>query len=275
MRSRTLVFILAFLLGASGRNTAQQTTSSAAVQPQASTLLAQSAVAQVASTSITDVSISGSCRSIVGTDDESCTAVLKATANGESRLDLNLPGGNFSEIRSIDPSGNLIGAWASQDGVQHAISYHNLLTDPSWFVPALTLTRILGAARTQATYLGNDTLNGLPVLHVVVVQAPNDPIGQAAPAGTIRQHLSQMDFYLDSATLLPVALFFTTHPDSNALLDIPVQIQFSNYQKVGGVQVPFHIQRFINGSLSLDLQVQSVTFNSGLSASTFSIQVTQ
>ncbi len=52
------------------------------------------------------------------------------------------------------------------------------------------------------------------------------------------QHLAQMNFYLDPTTLLPVALSFSTHPDNTELLDISVQIQFSNYQTIGGVQFP-------------------------------------
>lgn len=84
-----------------------------------------------------------------------------------------------------------------------------------------------------------------------------------------------MDLFLNSTTLLPVALSFAAHPDNNALLDIPVQVQFSNYQNVGGVQIPFHIQKFLNYSLSLDLQVQSAVLNSGLSANSFGVQVAQ
>jgi hypothetical protein len=89
------------------------------------------------------------------------------------------------------------------------------------------------------------------------------------------QHLTQMDLYLDPTSLLPVALSFMTHPDNSELLDIPVQVQFSNYQSIGGVQIPFHVQKFLNGSLSLDVQVQSAVLNSGLSSSAFAVQVSQ
>lgn len=81
-----------------------------------------------------------------------------------------------------------------------------------------------------------------------------------------------MDFFLDPATLLPLAISFNTHPDDNALRDIPVEIRFSDYRLVNGVQVPFHIQKFLNGSLSLDVQVQNVVINSGLSANEFTTQ---
>ncbi len=85
------------------------------------------------------------------------------------------------------------------------------------------------------------------------------------------QKLSQMEIYLDPTTLLPLSLAFNVHPDGDANTNIPIEIRYSNYQAVNGVQVPFHIQRFINGTLFLDLTVQSVTINSGISASAFTL----
>ena len=77
---------------------------------------------------------------------------------------------------------------------------------------------------------------------------------------------------LDSTTFLPDAITFNIHPDNNALLDIPVEIDFSDYRPVSGTQVPFRIQKFLNNSLFLDFQVQNAAINSGLSASAFAIQ---
>ena len=76
--------------------------------------------------------------------------------------------------------------------------------------------------------------------------------------------------YLDSSSLLPVALSFNTHPDNNALLNIRVEVDLSNYQVVKGVQIPFRIQKFLNGSLFLDLTIQSASVNTGLTVAIFS-----
>ncbi len=64
---------------------------------------------------------------------------------------------------------------------------------------------------------------------------------------------------------------FNVHPDSNALLDIPVDVRFSDYRTVSGAKVPFHVQKYLNNGLVLDFQAQSVTLNSGLAASSFSL----
>lgn len=71
---------------------------------------------------------------------------------------------------------------------------------------------------------------------------------------------------------LPAAITYNIHPDNNALLDIPVEIDFSDYRLVSGVQIPFHIQKCLNNSLLLDFQVQNAAINSGLSASEFTVQ---
>ncbi len=84
-------------------------------------------------------------------------------------------------------------------------------------------------------------------------------------------HLSQMDFFLDSTTFLPAAVTFNIHPDNNALLDIPIEVRFSDYRAVKGVQVPFHIQKFLNNGLILDLQFTTAVLNAGLGASQFQV----
>ncbi|MGB7727413.1 MAG: hypothetical protein WBL50_05235 [Candidatus Acidiferrum sp.] len=272
MRFRCFAILCAIFLYSQGSSISAQTATTGTTQPQASMLLAQSAAALTGSTTISDVTLTGKVQSLAGSDDESGTVSLKAMAAGESRMDLALSSGVRSEIRSFDSNNSPIGAWSGSDAVQHAISYHNLLTDSSWFFPALTLNRLVSNSGIVGTYIGQETLNGQSVLHISLYQPPVGVTGQTA---ALPQHLSQMDLFLNPTTLLPVALSFTTHPDNNALLDIPVQVQFSNYQSIGGVQIPFQVQKFLNGTLSLDLQVQSAVLNSGLSASGFSVQVTQ
>jgi len=78
--------------------------------------------------------------------------------------------------------------------------------------------------------------------------------------------------YLDSASLLPVAITFNVHPDVDAGTDVAAEVRFSDYRLVSGIRVPFHVQEFLNGGLVLDLEFQTVTLNTGLSPSAFSLQ---
>jgi hypothetical protein len=145
---------------------------------------------------------------------------------------------------------------------------HNLMTDTGWF-PHLAVIGIIKSPDSVLSYVGPETHDGLSVIHVTAWQQLPSVSGSAA---ILPQHLSEMDFYLDPATLLPVAIAFNIHPDNNALLDIPTEIRYSNYQNVNGVLIPFHVQKFINNTLNLDLQFQTAALNSGVTAAQISAQ---
>jgi hypothetical protein len=235
--------------------------------PQAATLLAQSAAELSGNVALSDVTLSGTARRIAGSDDESGAVTVKALAVGAMRLDFSLPSGPHSEVRATS-NGIPAGDWSGPDGVSHSIASHNLSTDWGWF-PAFTLSNLTSSTNTVLTYVGQETRNGHSVQHLNVKQLfPN----QAPKVATLLQHLSQMDIYLDASTSLLVSLVYNTHPDNDAGLDLPVEIEFSDYRVENGAQIPFHVQKYLNNNLFLDLQFQSATVNTGLVASTFSVQ---
>jgi hypothetical protein len=236
--------------------------------PQAAALLQGSLSALNANQPLTDITLTASARRIAGSDDESGTATLKAIASGASSMNLSLSAGAHSEIMNASAT-SPTGSWSGPDAIVHPMAYHNLLTTPSWFFPTFALAASYSAPGAQVTYVGPETRNSQSVQHLTITQA--SPI--ATPPGIpTYAHLTQLDFYLDSTTLLPAALTFNTHPDNNMLLDIPVEIRFTSYTSVNGAQIPFHIQKFINNTLALDLQLQSAILNSGLSISSFTAQ---
>lgn len=263
MRVARLVFSLsiAFLLVSRSPQTAN-------TSPQALLFLQKSLSALSGGQTLTDVTLTGSARRIAGSDDETGTAVLKALASGASRVELSLPSGKRSEILHTSlnqPSGS----WTGPDGLSHEMAFHNLLAGSSWFFPTFPVAQGLSSASYIATYVGRETRNGQAVEHISVSQTSPSSIPHS---GVSYQHLSQLDFFLDPTTLLPAAMIFNMHPDNNALVDIPIEVRFSDYRPVNGTQVPFHVQKYMNGSLILDFQAQSVTLNSGLSANQFTVQ---
>jgi len=244
---------------------AQQTATSS---PQALQLLQRSLSSLASGQFISDVTLTGTARRIAGSDDDTGSAVLKAISGGGSRAELSLPSGKWSEILSTSPA-QPFGSWTGPDGVSHEMAFHNLLAGSSWFFPTFPVAKGLSPTGYVAAYVGREARNGLAVEHLSVSQTL--PVS-ANSGGTSFQHLSQVDFFLDSTTLLPSSISFNIHPDDNALLDIPIEVRFSDYRSVNGAQISFHIQKFLNNGLVFDFQAQSVTLNSGLSASAFSVQ---
>jgi len=235
--------------------------------PQAIALLQRAYAALSGGQAISDVTLTGTARRVAGSDDETGTAILKALATGASRLDHSFPSGQRSEVRNTSANPPA-GSWSGPDRISHAIPYHNLMTDPSWFFPAFLIGRVLSSSNYVAAYVGHETRDSVAVEHLTISQT----FATSPQAGALLRHLSQIEIYLDSGTLLPVTLAFNVHPDKDAGLDIPVEIRFSDYRRVSGAQVPFHIQKYLNNTLVLDLQFQTVALNTGLTGSAFSIQ---
>jgi hypothetical protein len=245
---------------------AQQQSTASTIDPQALGVLKQAAAALQGATPVTDVTLSGSARRTAGSDDEVGTVVLKALGAGASRIDMNLPSGQLSEVRNVTaaiPSGN----WTGPDGKTHPILFHNLRTEPSWFFPSFGVGRTLSTSLFSLTYVGLENRLGHSVHHVSISRSGSNP----GLASVLDTHLSIVDYYFDEKTLLPVALTYDTHPDENAAVDVPVEIQFSDYRPVGTSQVPFRVQHFLNNVLFLDLQIQTVSFNTGLTVTAFAV----
>lgn len=264
MRIVRFVFLIIVSVPFLAASVAQQTPASSA---QALALLQQALAALNPGTPTTDVTLSGTAHSIAGGDDETGTATVKAVT-GASRIDLNFPSGARSEIQNGNGS-SPVGTWSGPDGVAHPISFHNLLTDPVWFFPQFPIAHRISGSGYLVSYVGHETLDSLAVEHIMISQTPIPQTPADTPTIT---HLSQMDYFLDSTTFLPVALTFSIHPDNNALLDIPIEVRFSDYRAVNGGQVPFRVQRLLNNGLVLDLQFDKALVNTGLSTSPFQVQ---
>ena len=260
---RIVRFVLLIVLSipAVTSSAAQQTPVSDA---EAIKLLRQALVALNPGTPTTDVTLSGSVRHIAGSNDETGSAVLKAVGDTSSIV-LNLASGVHSEVRSV-ANGEPSGSWSGSDGVNHPVPFHNVLSEPVWFYPGFGISRGLSPSGYLVTYVGAESNDGQKVHHISVTKIQNE---LAPGEQAFFQHLSQIDFFLDTTTFLPAAISFNTHPDYNALLDIPVEVRFSDYRSVGGALIPFHVEKFINNVLSLDLQLQSATLNTGVSVRNF------
>ena len=233
---------------------------------------AQSAIS--AGTPIQDVVLTGKVRRIAGSTDESGTAELKALVSGEARLDLSFPSGPLGEVYAHGERGP-VGEWSGADHKSHAMAYHNLLVDAAWFSPALLLERASTEGKT-VMMVGKANSGGHPLDHLRVASPPPGPTAknQTAPGlpqkfADAIQKASRFDLYLDAVTSLPTEMDFQTHPDTNLGQDIPVRIRYLDYRAVNGVQVPFRIQKFLNGTLYLDLQLDAASFNTGLAANSF------
>ena len=233
--------------------------------PRATTLASQALAALTGGVPITDVTLTANVTQTLGSDVETGTATLEAKGLAESRIDLSLSGGQRSDIRN-SATGLPQGEWIGTDGTAHRYPLHNSVTDPAWFFPALSALNWAVDPTIILSYVSQGQLAGGGVQHIRASRyfGPND---NQPPR---LQDMSAVDFYLDATTFLPQAAMFNLHPDNDANRNLEMTVFFSNYQRVRGVLVPFHIQEFFQGTLFLDFTVSNVVLNSGLPDSVFS-----
>jgi hypothetical protein len=143
-------------------------------------------------------------------------AIPATTADGtaSTRIEFDLPGGDYIEVRRAVPcpaAGHgcaaAAGAWLNPvRSAEVQVMPPGEADQPLWFLPAL-----------------------LP--------APG-------PGYTVQD---------DAATGLPLSLEYAGGGG------VRIEIRYSAYRLVDGVAIPFHIERYLNGTLNWDLRVESAS----------------
>lgn len=265
-----LSFVLLLALPGSAQSTTSTTyapTGTASTNdPQAALLINEAELALMGSTVFSDIQLNTSSAWSAGATQASGTTVLKSKGTGEARLDISAGQFARSEIRNDSSGPN--GQWLDAAGVRHPSAVHNCWQPAGWFSPH-ALVQLLSATDSVVSYLGSEMRGSITVDHLRAYRNYNS---NSVKINSDIQLLSTFDVYLDSSTHLPIAVTFNTHPDNDYGRNVPVEVRFADYRSVNGVEVPFHIQRLLQGVLNLDLTVTSATVNSGLSDSDFALQ---
>lgn len=209
------------------------------------------------STGLPGLSLAGGAGTFAGATQDSGTFTATCGAGGTSTLSLQLSAGSRIESRQIT---NFIptGSWTDSQGVVHAMAAHNLYSPSSWFCPGVALEDILSASALTIEFIGNEQKNGTTLSHFTVLSPRTGTTIQDA----LLVHLSQFEIFLDPLTLRPACIDFNDHPDNNSSIDIQIEIRFDQYTNVNGVWTPFSVQKYINSTLALSLQIQSASIAS-------------
>jgi len=93
---------------------AQQPTPAAPRDAQAVLVLQRSLAALIGTATVNDVTLTGTVTRIAGSDNESGTATLKATAVGQGRVDLSLPSGQRNEVTDSSQT-SPVGNWLQRN----------------------------------------------------------------------------------------------------------------------------------------------------------------
>lgn len=228
----------------------------------------QSSAALRGGNAILDVTLSGSAIWMPGAEQQTGTVTMQARGASESRVAFSLGEKSRVEVQGL-PGGAPACQWIGSDGVSHEIPLHNCLTDAAWFFPGLSAVADSTSAALHSSDLGDISKEGLSLRRVRTWRTTTRGTKAASAAFA---KLSTVEYYLDPQSLLPLVAQFNVHPDDDAERDIPVEIRYADYRNVQGVQVPFRIQKVMNGALVLDITISNVKLNTGLNDALFAVQ---
>ena len=239
------ILLLALLSAqlASGQGAAPLPTQLPTVEQQARSALITAA--QPAS-----IVLDGSFTSIEGSLRQNGSAHLTTGSDGSFVVSLFRGNGPTGEARTIS-DGMPTCTWTDQAQVVHKTSFLNCIP-PAWFFPGLTL--LAGnpdpsvAAWTAASSANDSQGDHLFFQFTFPDSSPQDPL-----------LLKPFELVLSPDTHLPRYATFRIRPDNGMNADTSIRIAYSDYRRVSGVMIPFHIQRFVNDGLVLDLNITTAS----------------
>lgn len=211
---------------------------------------------------VASVQMSGSATGTYGSEQQTGAATLQASANGLSSVKLQFTGGSRLETQNAFNETQRQCTWTSLDGTVHKSSSHQSWVDAIWFLPQITMQAGAGAPDDSVSV--TTSVDGKIRFHHE--RHPANVADQQT--AYLLAHLSAVDLFVDSVTGLPASMTFAAHPDDDAGIDLRVEIDYSGYNSFNGVTVPTHIQKFINNSLVLDIQISAVQVQFVSSAAT-------
>jgi hypothetical protein len=182
--------------------------------------------------------------------------------------------GNFSRVDVTDEKGTQtilqVGDKSyvtSTDGKANALhSVHSLLSRAP-HVPLLSILGELDRKDLEMKLVGTEIVNGVQTDVISIALVP-DP--QRSDAASYRR-LTERRFYIDQATGLVVKTAYIAtaenHPESQAL----VEVFYSDYRMVNGIEVPFLQTTTRNGKPQSVLKLSAIQFNKGLSSEDFQV----
>jgi len=239
---------------------APATTTTGTTGTSATALLTQLSTAFSGGNLVHQVQLTGNASWHAGSLNDTGSATLSAATTGSSQLQLSLSSSGTRTEAQSGQGTDLACTWTGEDGITHAIDPGNCWRPVLWFLPPLSLQPSLLPTYLGAVDLGTSTV-GFGAATYRHLQTDLVLPGISTSLANDVMQRSTADLGLDPTTRLPAVLAYSIRPDNGAPIPIAIEIHYSNYQAISGVQIPFTIQRYVNGSLQLEIDVSSAQVN--------------
>ena len=188
------------------------------------------------------------------------TATIRALGNSMFRMDAQLPDGLRSWV-ATDTGGGV----KSFDGTTLPIQYSNAVSLGGLTCPYSRIAAALASPSFSIVSAGTTTIDGVQGTVIQVKQIfpkAEDPTGDVAKLNT-------QSYIFNAQTLALIETTNTLWSDDGRMLPVVHEVLFSDFHVITGISVPFSISERIGGQVTWSLQLNSLTFNTGLTPDNF------
>jgi len=259
---RPVIFTVMLSLLSVTANPQQASTSTTPIPRDArAVLLLRQAASAMAAVPPSDSTATGNVTIVAGSSTTNGTVTIQTKGSSESSIQFQVPTDPWKVVFASGQANKVETSQTTVYTVELAASSQCL------YFPLPYLLGILNNPDYSIQYVGQETLNGAAVNHLVVQNTFNSATGFQFLAS-----FTTADIWIDASTLLPAKIAMIRRDGGGSRPKIPISVAYSNYKSVSGVLYPFTIQEYITETLWATTTIQSVSFNTGLTDASFTIQ---
>lgn len=209
-----------------------------------------------------DSSAAGTIIITAGSDIQQGNIVISSKGTAQSLEQITAPSGTSTTVYS-----NGFANDSSPKPAKTLLSAELSASSQSALFPLPLLSGILASPDSAYQYFGIENVSGVDCQHIRVWKtfSSQPDFAYLAPY-TIR------DVWIDAATNLPLKMTYSLRDGSGAAPTTAVEISYSKFQAVNGIQYPFQIAKSVNGTPWASIIISTVSINTGIPDSAFSIQ---
>ncbi len=135
--------------------------------------------------------------------------------------------------------------------------------------PILAIARWIGTPTIGLQLVGSEIFNGRSVYHISILKT----WGGVRPADFKKayEQTNRCELFVDQQTYMPVGVRYYEHP-TDWRVSIPVDLVFSDFRPVGGLQFPFTLTRYRRDYKLSIVQLQFIQLNPLLADQDFMVR---
>jgi hypothetical protein len=228
--------------------------------PQAVALL-QASVRVMGGTVPSDSVATGNVTIVAGSQTSNGTIRILTRGTNQSSEQTILPSSTYAVTYSQGLADETINSTTT------SVPLERTVTSQSVCFPLPFLAAVLADADESIQYIALESVNQQSLQHLRIRNTfASHPDLHSFADFTV------LDVWLDANTALPQRISFIRRDASGASPRIPMDTHFTSYQNYSGIAYPSQIKVSFNGTPWATITISSVSFNTGLTDSSFSIQ---